>query len=103
MLRYKHQPMRYSTPRRAVHEPVVQNGLALTPDKIEYMSRLGQPVTTQTLGAEYYDNTANNDYYVPLEHRRGMDIVDVWNAMKDGKTKLRNALSQPNAVVETSI
>lgn len=90
--------VRPSVAYRQSHEPIVQNNLAVTPADMMRMTELGKPISTQILGAEYYDGRDKLDFECNLEYRRGVDINDMWNAQHDGKDKVKKALATPNAM-----
>lgn len=70
-------------------EQEVQSGLALTPSQMMEMAQRGLPITTQNLGVTYDEGYSNLDFTPPLEHQRGIDIGDLYEARMDAKSKLR--------------
>ena len=83
-----------SRPRRRSDEPVVQNGLALTPSEMLDLTRKGFSITSQNLRMLQSADPADKDFYVPLQYRRGMDISDLSNYQWDVRNKLRDAVSK---------
>lgn len=92
MLTTKVHRFRYSKAVRHEHEPIVQDGLAVTPSMMEEMAMLGKPISTSTLGAEYFDNTARNDFGVDPQFQRGACIVEVWETEQDARAKFKKAV-----------
>lgn len=80
---------RFSCCRRVEGEQDVQNGLAMTPAQMFDMASKGLPVTTRNLGVTYDEGYSNLDFTPPLEHRRGIDLGDLYEARMDAKSKLR--------------
>lgn len=76
--------------RRHDEEPIVQNGLAITPSDMQDMMMRGEAISAQHMQA-IKDETPSqrNDFYVPMEHTRGFDMVDAWNAQKEVQGKVR--------------
>lgn len=74
---------------RASDEPIVQNGLAITPSEMVEMMKRGEPISAQGYSMKDETISQRNDFFVPLEHTRGFDIVDGWNTRKDVQSKVR--------------
>lgn len=72
-------------------EPVVRNGLAISPAEMMEMMKKGQPISAQGYSLKEESITMRNDFEVPLEHTRGFDLVDGWNKMKEVQGKVRKA------------
>lgn len=70
-------------------EQSVENGLAMTPAQMYDMAKRGLPITTQNLGITYDEGVSSLDFTPPLEHRRGIDFGDLYEARHDAKAKLR--------------
>lgn len=70
-------------------EQDVQSGLAMTPSQVMKMAEKGLPITTRNLGITYDEGYSQLDFDPPLEHRRGVDIGDLFEARMDSKAKLR--------------
>lgn len=84
----------YKTPFRAVtvfrqpFEPVVMNGLAITPADMEDMRKRGLAISAQNAKLLQIADAGDTDFFVPLEHQRGFDIADGWNAARDIRHKV---------------
>lgn len=91
--------LRVAHARRKEYEKAVQGGLSLTPSEMMALATEGKPISAglQTHGT--FDNTPQGDFYVPLEHTKGIEITDLYEARMEGKAKLRKAVkaaqSQP--------
>lgn len=71
-------------------EGVVQDGLALTPSKVAEMTRAGIPISTvNAMG--FHDGYRTLDFEPFILNRRGVDMIDAWNAQMDSRKKLRDA------------
>lgn len=70
-------------------EQQVENGLAMTPSQMYDMAQRGLPITTQNLGITYDEGYSALDFNPPLEHRRGIDFGDLYEARFDAKSKMR--------------
>ena len=67
--------------------PVEQN-LAMTPAQMYSLVQQGRPVSLQQLPLDNFDDgTSDPSFYVTMDKRRGVDIVDVWNKSQDLKKK----------------
>lgn len=89
---YVNSIVRFAHAKRKEYEKAVQGGLSLTPSEMMAMAMDGKPIAAglQTQGT--FDNTPQGDFYVPLEHTRGIEITDLYEARMDGKAKLRKAV-----------
>jgi hypothetical protein len=68
----------------------VQNDLALTPAKVLEMAEKGIPVSAQASVDNFYDGEQNVSWdALSLDEQRGVDIVDMWNAEKDIKGRIK--------------
>lgn len=85
---------KYKTPWRAVtiqrksYEPIVQNGLAITPAEMEDMRKRGMAISAQNAQLLQVADAGDTDFFVPLEHQRGFDLADGWNAARDIRHKV---------------
>lgn len=77
--------------KRKIDEPVVQNGLAVTPAQMADLAAHGVPITPQNLGLGYQEGVSRLDYEPPLEYQRGIDMADLWDIRQNVKDKVRNA------------
>lgn len=75
--------------RRASDEDDVQPGLALTPSQVAEMTRAGVPISgVNAMG--FFDGHRTLGFDPGLLNRRGVDLIDVWNAQMDSREKLRD-------------
>lgn len=73
-----------------------QGGLAFTPSRMMELANDGIPISTQTAaGVTYDDGYRTLDFEPLLEHRRGIDICDAWEADQDARVKMKTALKKP--------
>lgn len=72
-------------------EPIVKNGLAITPSEMMEMMQQGQPISAQGYSIKEETRAMANDYDVPLEHTRHFDMVDAWNTRMMVQQKVRDA------------
>lgn len=81
---------RVATARRTEDDPIVQNGLAITPSEMQEMMARGEAISAQHMQAIKEETPAQrNDFYVPMEHTRGFDMVDAWNVRHEVQGKVR--------------
>lgn len=73
-------------------EPYVytEQNIAVTPSQIQQMVERGIPVSPSNASA-FIDGVINPSFDVPIEERRGVDVVDVWDASQDAKRQLIKA------------
>lgn len=69
---------------------VVQSGLAMRPKDMLELSERGIPITTRNLGVEYEEGMSKLDFDPPMEHRRGIDIADMWEHRQDMRRKINS-------------
>lgn len=84
---------KYKSKTRAYNSEVkkVQGGLSITPTQMSQLAERGVPISTQVLGAEYFDDgdsTPISD--VPFPLRRGVDISDVYEYQQRSREKVNN-------------
>lgn len=80
--------------RRRDDEPVVQNGLAVTPGEMMRLTREGFSITSRNSMLLDAMDPADRDMYVPLQYRRGFDISDLSNHAQDVRLKLKDAVDK---------
>lgn len=80
--------------RRRDDEPVVQNGLAVTPGEMMRLTREGYSITSRNAMMLDAVDPADRDYYVPIQYRRGFDISDLSNHAAEVRDKLRSAVDK---------
>lgn len=76
---------------RGENDPIVQNGLSLTPAQMLELTRQGFSISAQNarmLSEVRPDSFARLD--VPLEFRRGFDIADGYQAQQEVHRKVRD-------------
>lgn len=82
---------RYCAPKRHDYEAEVQSNLSITPSKMLEMAEKGIPVSSQLSGLSFEEGVSKLDFEPPLEHRRGVDMADLWEAREDLKVKVQKA------------
>lgn len=87
----KHK-FRSSVCRRHDDEPVVQNGLTVTPSEMLDLTRQGMSITSMNLRLLEAVDPADKDFYVPLQYRRGIDIADISEHSQEVRQKLKKAM-----------
>lgn len=85
---------RFSSPITREYEDKVQNGLAITPSKMQEMALRGIPVSTSNLGLGYEDGYSELDFTPPAEHQRGVDMSDLWELRQSSKKRLRTGVNK---------
>lgn len=76
--------------RRHEDEPIVKNGLAITPSDMASMMQQGIPISAQAHAIVEAETPAQaSDFFVPAEHVKHSDMVDLWNAKLDAMEKVR--------------
>lgn len=73
---------------RSEHDPVVQNGLAITPQDALEMAISGIPIGTINLNDLTYEQRRDVDMSVPPERCRGWDMADGFQAQMDLRQKV---------------
>lgn len=71
-------------------EPIVQNGLAVTPRQMMELTQRGIPITPANLGLQYKEGVNSLDFDVPMEHQRGIDMADMWMHRQSMKKRLKS-------------
>lgn len=73
------------------HESAVNGDLAITPARMAELTQAGRSVSMGNLeNVMYFD--ANVDKTIgdmPIDHRRGIDFISVWEASRDSRDKLK--------------
>lgn len=78
---------------RTSTDPVVQPGLSMSPAEMLKATDEGRPIGTMILPDDQFeDGYVDATWDVDLLHRRGVDIIDAWNAEKDAKSNLRHSI-----------
>lgn len=85
-----HRPHRGVSCKRSEEEPIVQNGLAVTPSQMQELSLRGVAVSAQNAALAINDGAGKYDYHVPLEYTRGFDAADAYCAEQEARAKFRN-------------
>lgn len=91
--------MVYSVCKRRSYEPVVQNDLAVTPEKMAELTKLGIPVSSQNISLGYENSGGDS---VPREFIRGIDINDLWNDVQDSRVKAKKLKFETSSNTQTS-
>lgn len=77
---------------RSNDETPVQDGLAVSPATMYDMTKKGIPISTQNQPDNLFDNTdSNNSFFIPVDRKRGVDIVQLWETEQTIKKKTRKA------------
>lgn len=69
----------------------VQNNLCVTPSQMLALSEVGSPITSSLPDDMFDDGNSGNNFDIPFEHRRGVDIVDAWEYERDCRGRLIRA------------
>lgn len=80
--------------KRHDDEPVVQNGLAVTPSEMMRLTNEGYSITSRNAMLLDAIDPADRDMYVPIQYRRGFDISDLSNHAADIRSKLKDAVKK---------
>lgn len=80
--------MRPTICKRKEGEEIVQDGLSLTPAQMDDMVRRGVTVSTQSLGAQFFDDSPGNSFDVPLIYTRGVDMAEAYETSLDSRRKI---------------
>lgn len=84
------KPPVFASCKCELHESKVSSGLALTPAQMWDMAQQGKPISTSMLPDEYFDDgDPYATYDVDLDRKRGIDVVELWEAEKTAKNKFR--------------
>lgn len=83
-----------SKARRTEDDPIVQNGLAITPADMNKMLQAGVPISAQ-MNAHFNDDSPAqaNDWTVGIQDMRGVDAAEVFEASMDAKSKIKKFFS----------
>lgn len=88
----KHNRQHPCVIQRRFDETPVQDGLAVSPTTMYEMTKKGIPISTQNQPDTAFEQpTGENSFFVPIDRRRGTDIVSLWQAEQEVKTKMRKA------------
>lgn len=79
-----------TTPARQDDEPVVHDGLALTPSDVEKMASQGIPVSLANQ-SQFMNDDTNKGWSVPAEFQTNNDRNSIWELSKQAKSKLVQA------------
>lgn len=82
---------RLSVIKRNSNEKPVQDHLSITPSQMYQMAQEGTPVSAQNLGMVFDEGYSQLDFVPDLEHRRGVDISDMWDARMNFRKKVNDA------------
>lgn len=86
-------PNKLSKARRMKDDPIVKNGLAITPADMNNMLRQGQPISAQ-LHAAFADDSPQsmNDWEIGIEDTRFVDAAEVYEHTMGAKKRVKNFL-----------
>lgn len=76
---------------RRFDEPIVQDGLAMSPAEMMDMVNRGIPISNSNLQLLEVYKTGDKDFSVPMEFRRNVDMADMWQHRQEMRTKVREA------------
>lgn len=78
--------------KRSSEENPVQEGLAVTPEKMYEMNGQGIAISTQNLPESMFlQGTTENSFYIEPDYRRGVDTAQLWEEAQTSKKKMRKA------------
>ncbi len=83
---------RKATNNYSVKRTHVQSNLALTPSEMMSLSERGIPISSHFDDSQFYDGDNSPRVELAFEHQRGIDINDAWNAERNAKKNIRNAI-----------
>lgn len=72
-------------------EPIVQDGLAMTPSQAMDLVNRGIPISNSNLQLIEVYKTGDKDFSVPMEFRRNADMADMWQHRQNVREKVRAA------------
>lgn len=75
-------------------ETPTQDNLAFDLRDMDDLRERGVPISTSSLVNDYYDGAVGDNFSVPVEHRRGVDINDAWETSKREHEKLTKTRMQ---------
>lgn len=81
--------VRFASCKRQDFEQDVVSGLAITPARMQSLTRDGVPINSQANAASYDDGYRTLEYEPPADLRRGVDIAELWENGRDIKDKLK--------------
>lgn len=70
---------------------IVQNNLSVTPSQMLALTELGSPISSSLPESMFDDGDSGNNFDIPFEHTRGVDVVDAWNYERDCRNRLVRA------------
>lgn len=91
-LAIKHKKQCLCSIVRSVDELPVQDNLSVSPATMYNMTKQGIPITTQNQPDNLFDDGDNkNSFFIPVDRKRGVDIVSLWETEQTIKKKTRKA------------
>lgn len=87
----KHTRIVFCHCKRQIGEPIVQNGLALTPSDVLRAAEAGTPVSSLMQASNFSDGHTGSNWDIPLEDRRGIDIGHIYQEQMESRSKMRKA------------
>lgn len=98
-IKYRHHGVKTCVASRCSGEPIVRQGLAMTPADIARMTARGMPVNQQNNGL-FQDGEPNPSPYVTSERRRGVDVAELWEEHQQIVKKARAASKMSKSKTE---
>lgn len=90
---YRHfglKNLRFASCKRQDYEQDVVSGLAITPARMQALTRDGVPINTQANAATFDDGYRTLEYEPAADLRRGVDMAELWEQGRDIKDKMKN-------------
>lgn len=81
--------LRFASCKRRELEQDVVSGLAITPARMQSLTRDGVPINSQANAASYDEGYRTLEYEPPAELRRGVDMAELWEQGRDIKDKMK--------------
>lgn len=77
---------------RTEDDPIVQNGLAVTPAEMNQMLQAGLPISAQ-INSMFNDDTlvSARDFSVDAIYQRGIDAAEIFEMQQGAKRKIKDA------------
>lgn len=86
------KPIRAFVHKTASDEDKVIDGLAMTPSQMMELAQRGISVSTQSLGAQFYDDSPASSFDVPTIYQRGVDMADAFETSLTTKEKIKKGV-----------
>lgn len=89
---YRHfgfKNVHFASCKRESFEQDVISGLAITPARMQALTRDGVPINTQANAMSFDDGYRTLDFEPPADLQRGVDIAELWEQGRDIKDKMK--------------